>query len=59
MEGSERRKKRCSDDFNSGRTPDNVEYGSMRSVGAYVELQFSQASPYWSLVPHFGHVPLM
>ena len=43
----------------TGVAPVSVEYGFLRSVGAYTELQFSQASPYWSLAPHFGHSPLM
>src|SRR3982750_2848548 len=57
--GSDRRKKRCCDVRSSGRAPVSEEYGSMRSVGAYVELQFSHESPFWSFVPHTGHVPLM
>src|SRR5438034_8821230 len=57
--GSDSRKKRCSERRSSGLAPVSTEYGFLSSVGAYVELQFSQTSPYWSLVPHFGHSPLM
>jgi hypothetical protein len=42
----------------SGVAPDSAEYGFFRSVGEYTELQTSQASPYWSGAPHFGHVAL-
>src|SRR5262244_2989792 len=52
-------KKRWSEARSSGFAPESVEYGSMSCVGEYTELQFSHASPYWSLVPHTGHVPLM
>src|SRR4051812_8653894 len=57
--GSESRKKKCSDDFSSGFAPESVEYGCLSSVAEYTLLQFSQASPYWSFAPQFGHSPLM
>src|SRR5215472_4868278 len=56
---SESRKKRCSERLSSGFAPVSTEYGFFRSVGEYVEPQFSQASPYWSLAPQRGHSPLM
>src|SRR5581483_1343883 len=57
--GSERLKKWCSDVFSSGFAPERVEYGFFSAVGAYTELQFSHASPYWSFAPQLGHSPLM
>src|SRR5215467_6886812 len=56
---SESLKKRWSELRSSGFAPESVEYGLISCVGEYTELQFSQASPYWSLVPHTGHSPLM
>jgi len=41
------------------RGADSVEYGFRRSVGGLNVPQDSQASPYWSFAPHFGHSPLM
>src|SRR5512145_3018370 len=52
--GSESRKKKCSEVFRTGVAPVSVEYGLMRSVGAYTELHTSQASPYWSFEWHLG-----
>ena len=49
----------CSEDLSSGFAPDSVEYGLRSSVAEYTVLQFSQASPYWSFAPQFGHSPLM
>src|SRR6187549_1243903 len=57
--GSESLKKKCSDDLRMGVAPEIVEYGFLRSVGAYTEPQTSHESPYWSLAPQTGHSPLM
>src|SRR3954452_23194129 len=57
--GSDNRKKKCSDDLRTGVAPEIVEYGFLRSVGAYTAPHTSHESPYWSLAPHFGHSPLM
>src|SRR5688500_9272950 len=51
-------KKKCSEFLSTGVAPDKAEYGLSKSVGAYTAPQFSQLSPYWSLVPHLGQVPL-
>src|SRR5882672_3746589 len=56
---SESLKNRWSELRSSGLAPESVEYGLISCVGEYTELQFSHASPYWSLVPHTGHSPLM
>src|SRR6185503_21241096 len=57
--GSESRKKWCSEVLSTGLAPDRVEYGFLSAVAGYTLLQFSQASPYWSLAPQLGHSPLM
>src|SRR6266705_2602147 len=56
---SESLKKWCSEDFSTGFAPESVEYGFFSFVGEYTVPQFSQASPYWSFAPQFGHSPLM
>ncbi len=57
--GSDSRKKKCSDVFNTGFVPESVEYGLMSCIGVLTMLQTSQASAYWSLAWQFGHSPLM
>ena len=57
--GSESLKKWCSEVFSTGLAPESVEYGFFSAVAEYTVLQFSQASPYWSFAPQFGHSPLM
>src|SRR5690606_30551041 len=44
--GSESLKKKCSEHIKTGRAWLRVEYGSIRSVGAYTALHASQESPY-------------
>src|SRR6185369_1159720 len=57
--GSESLKKKWSEERSSGFTPESAEYGFFSSIAEYTVLQFSQASPYWSLAPQLGHSPLM
>ena len=57
--GSLSLKKKCSLLRNTGVAPDSADLGWIKSVGAYTAPQFSQLSPYWSGVPHFGQVPLI
>src|SRR5262245_44033720 len=57
--GSDSRKKWCGELLSTGFAPESVEYGCFGSVAEYAVLQFSQASPYWSFAPQFGHSPLI